>query len=689
MQCQLILVIAYFYTIFKRMTREEAKDKIAALSKELEDHNYRYYVLAKPVISDYEFDMKLEALQKLETEFPEFADPNSPTQRVGGTVTKDFPVVKHKHPMFSLSNSYSRDELTDFDERIRKTIESDFEYVCELKYDGVAISITYVNGHFERAVTRGDGVKGDDISANVKTIRSVPLKLKGDYPEELEVRGEIFFPLDKFRALNEERDALGEPLFANPRNTAAGTLKMQDSSVVATRGLDCFLYFVISDDLPYNSHYENVLKAGEWGFKIPRVEDKMIKKTKSLEDIFDFVDYWEKERNALNFDMDGIVVKVNDYDQQEILGATAKSPRWAIAYKYQAESALTRLNSVSYQVGRTGAITPVANLEPVLLAGTTVKRASLYNADQIEKLDLHVHDMVHVEKGGEIIPKVTAVEIKEREPGAKKIEFIDECPECHTELVREEGEAQHFCPNVWGCSPQIIGRIQHFIARKAMDIEGLGEETVAQLYNEGLIHDAADLYELSKDQLLPLERMAEKSATNLIEGVKKSVDVPFERVLYAIGIRFVGETVAKKLARHYKSMDSIRNARFEDLVEVDEIGEKIAGSIIHFFSVPQNIHLIERLQAYGLQMELSEDVTANTTDKLGGKSFVVSGVFETFSRDELKKSIELNGGKVSGSISGKTDYIVAGDKMGPSKKEKAEKLGVPIIDEHQYREMIS
>jgi DNA ligase (NAD+) len=662
------------------------KEKIEQLRAELNEHNYKYYVLNEPAITDYEFDMKLEELIRLEKEYPEFQDDNSPSKRVGGDITKSFPTVKHKYPMLSLSNSYSIEEVREFDERAKKTLEANPEYVCELKYDGVAIGITYKNGKLFRAVTRGDGSEGEDITANVKTIRTIPLTLNGNFPQEFDIRGEIIFPLDAFNKLNEERRKQEEPEFANPRNTASGTLKLQDSSIVASRGLDCYLYSVYSDEKLFTNHYDAVLTASQWGFKIPSIEKKYIFKASSIEEIEKHINYWDTHRNNLPFIIDGIVIKVNDYNQQEILGYTAKSPRWAIAYKFKAEKVLTKLESVSYQVGRTGAITPVANLTPVELGGTTVKRASLHNQDQIEKLDLRENDFVYVEKGGEIIPKIVGVEESKRDHHSQKIQFIQNCPECSSELVRKEGEAQHFCPNENGCKPQIIGKIQHFIGRKMMDIDGLGNETVEQLFDAGLIKDISDLFELTKEQLLPLERMAEKSVQNLLDGIEQSKNAPFDRVLFALGIRHVGETVAKKLAKHFKSIQAISSATFEELCEVDEIGDKIAQSVINYFNDDKNRALIEKLIAAGLNFELKE--TEQTKDTLKGKSFVISGVFETFSRDELKDSIEKNGGKVVGSISKKTDFVIAGDNMGPSKLQKAQELGVKIISENDYKEMI-
>ncbi|MCB0400750.1 MAG: NAD-dependent DNA ligase LigA [Flavobacteriales bacterium] len=672
------------------MTKQEAQDKIAALSATLREHNYNYYVLSAPTISDYDFDMMLEDLQKLEAEFPEFAADDSPTKRVGGEVTKNFETIKHKYPMLSLSNSYSREDISDFETRIKKLVEADLEYVCELKYDGVAIGITYRNGKLFRALTRGDGVQGDDITANVRTIRSIPLSLKGsDYPEEFEIRGEIFFPRDVFKRLNEEREDIGEELYANARNTASGTLKMQDSKVVSERKLDSYLYFVLGEDLPFRTHLESLQKAGEWGFKVPREENKFIKKCANIDEIFEFINYWDKERYNLNFEIDGVVIKVNNYALQEEIGFTAKSPKWAIAYKFKAEQVKTRLNEITYQVGRTGAITPVANLQPVLLAGTTVKRASLHNADQIAKLDIREGDTVMVEKGGEIIPKIVGVEVTQRDMFSQPTQYITHCPECGTELVRKEGEAQHYCPNEWGCPPQIKGKMQHFISRKAMNIDGLGEETIDLLYANSLIQNIADLYELTFDQLFALDTFKEKKSQNIIDGLEASKQVPFERVLFALGIRYVGETVAKKLARQFKNIDALMHASFDELIATDEIGDKIAESILAFFSVESNVELVNRLRGNGLQFALSEEQLANSSTKLEGLTFVVSGVFSLFSRDELKHLIEQNGGKVSSSISKKTSYIVAGENMGPSKLAKANDLGVAIIDEHKFSEMIA
>lgn len=667
------------------MTPEEAKTRIDQLSHDLEEHNYRYYVLDTPSISDYDFDMLLEELIKLEKEYPQFLSPDSPSQRVGGMVTKEFETVVHRYPMMSLANSYSREELLDFENRIKKQVGDDFEYVCELKYDGVAMGLTYKEGKLVLGVTRGDGSKGDDVTTNVKTIRSIPLKLKGnDYPSDFEVRCEVFMPLEAFAKLNREREEIGEALLANPRNTTSGTLKMQDSAVVASRSLDCFVYAVLGEDLPFENHFDAVSKCKEWGFKV----SPYTKVCKNIDEIFAFLDYWDAKRHELPFETDGVVIKVNSYRLQNNLGFTAKSPRWAIAYKFKAEQAATTLNEITYQVGRTGAITPVANLDPVLLAGTTVKRASLHNADQIAKLDLRVGDTVFVEKGGEIIPKVVGVDLTKRQANSSPVEYITHCPECNAELIRNEGEAQHFCPNDLACPPQIKGRMEHFIGRKAMDIDGMGSETVEQLFEAGLIHNIAEIYDLEKEQLLPLERMAEKSVNNLLEGIEASKNIPFERVLFALGIRFVGETVAKKLARHFKNIDALMAASYDELVAVDEIGGRIAESINHFFSDARNIEIIRHLKEKGLQFELSDDQQSAASDKFAGLSFVVSGVFNGFSRDGIKDAIEQNGGKSVGSVSAKTDYLVAGENMGPAKKEKAEKLGVKIISEDEFKVML-
>ncbi|MCI5057267.1 MAG: NAD-dependent DNA ligase LigA [Flavobacteriales bacterium] len=668
----------------------DIKSKIEALSQELEVHNYNYYVKSAPTISDYEFDQKLKELEQLETEYPEYASPNSPTKRVGGDITKKFNTIPHEYKMLSLSNTYSKEEIIDFETRVKKLIDGPITFVCELKYDGVAIGIKYVNGELNRALTRGDGEKGEEVTANVRTIRTIPLKLpKGDYPEDFEIRGEIYLSKQAFAKLNESRLAKGEVAYMNPRNTASGTLKLQDSSIVAERGLDCFLYGLYSKDQIVDSHYDSILKAQEWGFKIPKPENRFIAKCSSIEEVMNFINHWDQERKNLDFEIDGIVIKVDSYEKQENLGFTSKFPRWAIAYKFKAENVSTILEEVTYQVGRTGAVTPVANLRPVLLAGTTVKRASLHNEDQINKLDLHIGDSVYVEKGGEIIPKITGVQIEARSNTALKVVFTDTCPNCNSLLVKKAGEAQHYCPNHVGCPPQLKGKIEHFIGRKAMDIDGLGVETVDQLFEEELIKNYADLYELKFEDIVDLERMGKRSAQNLIDGVEASKQMPFERLLFGLGIRYVGETVAKKLAKHAKSIDKLIGASFEELIAIDEIGEKIAESIIDFFGIQENVEIVQRLKEYGLKTEVEEKAASEINDVLQGKSFVVSGVFEEFSRNELKDKIEALGGKNVGSISSKTDFVLAGDKMGPSKKEKAEKLGIKIISEREFIEMIS
>lgn len=667
------------------MEREVAYRKINELRKELEDHNYKYYVLAQPEISDFDFDMKLRELEKLEMEFPEFADPYSPTQRVGSDISKAFEQVEHRYPMLSLSNAYSEGEITDFDNRIKKLIGEDFEYVCELKLDGSSISLLYENGKLVRAVTRGDGVKGDDVTSNVRTIRSIPLSLRGDdYPESFEIRGEIVMPFQVFEELNKQREEAGEPLFANPRNSAAGTLKMQDPSIVASRKLDAYFYSLMGDNLPADGHYENLKKASEWGFKI----SDATRICRNLDEVFKYLHKWDVERHKVPVATDGVVIKVNSRRLQEELGFTAKSPRWAIAYKFKAESAATILKSVSFQVGRTGAVTPVANLEPVQIAGTVVKRASLHNADIIKNLDLHLNDTVFVEKGGEIIPKITGVDAGKRHPMAQPVEFIEKCPECGTPLVRSKGEAAHYCPNETGCPPQIKGKMEHFVNRKAMDIDGLGQETIELLYNQGLAKSIADLYLLKMDQLSVLERMGEKSAQRILDGLEESKKAPFERVLFALGIRYVGETVAKKLAKEVHSIDNLRQKTKEELIEIDEIGERIAESILDFFSKPAHIEMIEFLKNQGLQFQVSEELLKNRTEKLKGLGIVISGTFEKHSRDELKQLIEQNGGKNVGSISKKTNFLLAGENMGPSKLEKADKLGIPIISEEEFLKML-
>ena len=662
------------------------KDKIKALREALEQHNYNYYVLSAPTISDREFDEMMKELQVLEEAHPEYADPHSPTQRVGSDLSKEFEQVVHKYPMLSLGNTYSEDEVKDFYERIARDLNEPFEIVAELKYDGTSISLTYEDGRLVRAVTRGDGTRGDDVTANVKTIRSVPLKLMGDrYPATFEIRGEILLPWAEFDRLNKEREEQEEPLFANPRNAASGTLKQQNPAVVAARKLDAYFYYLLGEELPAETHFDNLEAARSWGFKIPNV----IRVCNSLEDIYDYIAYWDVERKNLPVATDGIVLKVNSLRQQRNLGFTAKSPRWAIAYKFQAERAVTRLTSVSFQVGRTGAVTPVANLEPVLLAGTTVKRASLHNADIIEGLDLHLGDKVFVEKGGEIIPKIVGVDVEAR--GllvGDKVRFIRSCPECGTPLMRPEGEAAHYCPNEAGCPPQIKGKIEHFVTRRAMNIN-MGPETVEDLYEAGYIKDTADLYTLEIADLLRLERWADKSARNLMASLEESKQVPFERVLYGLGIRFVGETVAKRLVSAFHSMEQLEQASFEDLTAVDEIGERIARSIIAYFADERNRTLVNRLKEYGLQMSVPEEKLANRSEKLKGLSIVISGTFAKHSRDEYKAMIEQHGGKNSGSVSGKTDYILAGDNMGPAKLEKAAKLGVKIINEDEFLNMIA
>ena len=662
------------------------KDKIKALREALEQHNYNYYVLSAPTISDREFDEMMKELQVLEEAHPEYADPHSPTQRVGSDLSKEFEQVVHKYPMLSLGNTYSEEEIRDFYERTERALNEPFEIVAELKYDGTSISLTYEDGRLVRAVTRGDGTRGDDVTANVKTIRSVPLKLMGDrYPATFEIRGEILLPWAEFDRLNKEREEQEEPLFANPRNAASGTLKQQNPAVVAARKLDAYFYYLLGEELPAETHFDNLEAARSWGFKIPNV----IRVCNSLEDIYDYIAYWDVERKNLPVATDGIVLKVNSLRQQRNLGFTAKSPRWAIAYKFQAERAVTRLNSVSFQVGRTGAVTPVANLEPVLLAGTTVKRASLHNADIIEGLDLHLGDKVFVEKGGEIIPKIVGVDVEAR--GllvGDKVRFIRSCPECGTPLMRPEGEAAHYCPNEAGCPPQIKGKIEHFVTRRAMNIN-MGPETVEDLYEAGYIKDTADLYTLEIADLLRLERWADKSARNLMASLEESKQVPFERVLYGLGIRFVGETVAKRLVSAFHSMEQLEQASFEDLTAVDEIGERIARSIIAYFADERNRTLVNRLKEYGLQMSVAEEKLANRSEKLKGLSIVISGTFAKHSRDEYKAMIEQHGGKNSGSVSGKTDYILAGDNMGPAKLEKAAKLGVKIINEDEFLNMIA
>ena len=668
-------------------------ERILQLRRELHEHNHRYYVENQPIISDQEFDFLMHELQDLEARHPEIADPNSPTQRVGSDLNQEFRQVAHKYPMLSLSNTYSEQDVASWYESVQKGLGGEpFEVCCEMKYDGLSISLTYVDGQLTQAVTRGDGVQGDDVTGNVKTIRSIPLVLeertgKGEgsgYPHEFEIRGEILMPWKSFERLNAEREAAEEPLFANPRNAASGTLKSQKSEVVAERGLDAYLYYILGDDIPGDGHYENLMAAKSWGFKI----SEGMKKVKTLQEIYDFINYWDIERKNLPVATDGIVLKVNSLRQQRHLGFTAKSPRWAIAYKFKAERACTRLNEVTFQVGRTGAVTPVANMEPVQLAGTTVKRATLNNEDFIKSLDLHIGDYVYVEKGGEIIPKIVGVDIDQRPIIAQPVQFITRCPECGTPLVRYEGEAVHYCPNDTGCPPQIKGRIEHFISRRAMNIMSLGPETVDEYWSRGLIHNVADLYDLTVIQITGGNKNRRLSAENVIKGIDASKQVPFERVVFALGIRFVGETSGKLLARHFKTIDSLINATLDDLLEIDGIGEVMAKSILSYFHNEENLKMVERLRQYGLQMSLSEEQLQGASDKLAGKSIVISGVFSHHSRDEYKTLIEQHGGKNVGSISGKTSFILAGDNMGPSKLQKAEKLGIPIVNEDEFLEMI-
>lgn len=669
------------------MDTNEVKQKIEKLVNELNGHNHAYYVENEPSISDYGFDVMLRELQDLEEEFPQFASLHSPTKRVGGDITKKFESVVHTFPMLSLSNTYSKEEIVEWENRLKKLSDGPIEYVCELKYDGVAIGIRYENGVLTRAVTRGDGTQGEDVTTNVKTIKTIPLQLKGDFPSDFEIRGEIFFPLDNFNKINEEREEAGEQVFANPRNSASGTLKMQDSKIVASRGLDCYLYGVYGNDIPMNGHFEAVNKAAEWGFKTPREDKNYIKKVDSIESIMEFIQFWDQQRPFLPFEIDGVVIKVNNFQQQQELGFTAKSPRWAISFKFKTERVETKLLSIDYQVGRTGAVTPVANLEPVQLGGTTVKRASLHNADQIEKLNVHYSDFVYVEKGGEIIPKIVGVNLEKRSPDSESVQFIDNCPECQTKLVRQEGEAHFYCPNELHCSPQVKGRIEHFISRRAMNIDGLGAETVQLLVDSSLITKSIDLYSLTFDQLLKLDRMAEKSANNLLIGLKESKNVPFERFLFALGIRFVGETVAKKLAKHFKNIEALSVATVEELNLVDEIGVRIADSVVAYFSKEENKEMLLQFKAIGLQMEIEEK--EGNSNKFEAKTFVVSGVFSIFSRDQLKEVIELNGGKNASSISKKTDYVIAGENMGPSKLQKATELGVQILSENEFIELLN
>jgi DNA ligase (NAD+) len=666
------------------MNHDEAKERIEKLRKEIEEHNRRYYVLNQPVISDFEYDLLINELETIEKKFPEFAVEESPTRKVGSDLTREFRQYEHRYPMLSLGNTYNFEELRDFDSRIARSVSGTVEYVCELKYDGASISITYVRGRMTTAVTRGDGTKGDDVSANIRTIESIPVNIQGPaIPEEFVIRGEILMPRAVFSNLNRDRAKEGLNLFANPRNAASGTLKILDSSIVASRSLDCVFYFLLGEQLPYDNHYENLMEAASWGFKVT----ESIRICRNIDDVIKYIEEWESKRGDLPYDTDGVVIKVNSVSQQKELGFTAKSPRWAVAYKYKAEQTITRLLSISYQVGRTGAVTPVANLEPVLLAGTTVKRASLHNADQIFLLDLHLNDMVFVEKGGEIIPKIVGVDYSSRSELNKAVRFIDNCPECGTALVKNEGEANHFCPNYLHCPPQIKGRIEHFISRKAMDIEGLGEETIDLLYSKGLIRNIADLYTLKPEQLIPLERMGEKSAGNIIFSIRESVNIPYHRVLYALGIRHVGETVAKTLASRFTELDKLISADQETLTAVREIGPKIASSIISYFSDQENIEIIRRLKSTGIR--LNGDIeNHNHGDALDGKIIVISGVFSMHTREEYKEIIEKNGGRISASISGSTSFILAGDNMGPSKREKAKELGISIVGETEFMKII-
>lgn len=681
------------------MTFEKARDLVDQLTKELNEHNFRYYVLAQPLISDYDFDMKMKQLEQLEKQYPDLAFSDSPTQRVGGAITKEFKQVRHEYPMLSLGNTYSEQEIIDFVTRVKKLIPEKVEYVCELKYDGVAIGLRYENGRLVSGITRGDGEQGDDVTTNIKTIRSIPLRLRADgYPEKFEIRGEVMMTRDVFDQINEERVEIGEQPFANPRNAAAGSLKMQDSAEVAKRSLDCFLYYLVGDRLPINNHYDSLRECRRWGFKIPNY----IAKCSFVEDIFDFIQYWNTARRDLNFDIDGVVIKVNSYEQQQALGFTAKSPRWAIAYKFEAESAATELLSIDYQVGRTGAITPVANLAPVALAGTTVKRASLHNADIIEKLDIRVGDVVFVEKGGDIIPKITGVDFNKRPKSSQTTEFIRQCPECGATLIRNEGEAAHYCPNDSGCPPQIKGRLEHFISRKAMNIESLGEGRIEILYENDLVKSISDFYYLSNESLLGLEKIfpadgekkerrvsfREKTVENIMTGIENSKQVPFQRVLYALGIRYVGETVARKLAVHFGNIDALIMANIETLTSVPEIGERIAGSITDYFSKPENIRIIAKLKDAGIQMKTIQAEEPIADGKLVGLSFVVSGVFQNFSREGIKQVISEQGGRVLNAVSANTSFLVAGDKMGPAKIQRAEAIGVKIISEAEFMEMI-
>ncbi len=674
------------------MSPAEAKKQIETLSAELKQHSYNYYVLAMPAISDFEFDKKLEALGVLEKQFPEFADPDSPTQKVGGFITKEFKTVKHRWPMLSLGNTYNEQELFDFDQRICKAIGDNFEYVCELKFDGLSMSLTYENGKLTHAVTRGDGVQGDEVTTNVRTIQGIPKRLHEgpdgyrDYPDDFEIRGEVFMHLKAFERLNEERIENGEPPYANPRNFASGTIKLQDSAEVAKRPLDCFLYFLYTAKPLFKTHWESLQAVKSWGFHV----NEHSRLCNNIDGVFAFITEWDKKRFGLSYDIDGIVIKVNSYDQQQELGFTAKSPRWAISYKFKAEQVQTELLSVSYQVGRTGAVTPVANLKPVLLAGTTVKRATLHNANEILRLDLHQGDWVFVEKGGEIIPKIISVNLEKRDPSAPAIQYITHCPACGTLLERQEGEAAFYCPNDEGCPPQIVGKMQHFIGRKAMNIDGLGDETIETLYQKGLLRHISDIYELRKhtDELKQMERFGEKSISNMLEGIEKSKQMPFEKMLFGLGIRYIGETVAKKLTHHFKTIDNLMAATFEELVVAEEIGERIAHSLVEYFGNEKHREEIEQLKAQGLQFVSEEKEVVLQSEKLSGKTFIISGTFER-SRDELKDIIEQNGGKILSSISAKLNYLVAGDNMGPAKLEKAQKLNIPIISDAELMGMIN
>lgn len=674
------------------MEQTVVKERIEVLSAEINQHNHNYYVLDNPSISDFEFDKLLEELIALEKQFPELLSPQSPSQRVGGEITKNFKSVKHKYSMLSLSNSYSTEDMIDFDRRVKDGLQikdsdlfgSVVEYVCELKFDGLSIGLTYENGVLSQAVTRGDGVQGDDVTTNAKTIKSIPLQLSSNFPNSFEIRGEIFMSRKVFDAINKEREDIGEALLANPRNAASGTMKMQDSKQVAARNLDCYLYFLLGEQVPHQTHYDNLQAAKSWGFKV----SEHSKLCKGIEEVMQYIEHWDKARYDLPFDIDGIVIKVNDYTKQQQLGFTSKSPRWAIAYKFKAEQVSTQLEKITYQVGRTGAITPVANLKPVALGGTTVKRASLHNADIIQKLDVREHDFVYVEKGGEIIPKIVGVDLSRRDASLQPTVYATHCPECHTTLIRKDGETQHYCPNELMCPPQVKGKIEHFVARKGMNIDSIGSETIDQLVSAGLIKDIADLYDLKKEQLLPLERMAEKSAQNLIDGIQASKDVPFERVLFALGIRHIGETTAKKIARNGKSLIHLRTLSKERLLEIDEVGEIIAESLIAYFNDEKQQAILNRLIAAGLKFELSDEQIQNTSSKLEGLSIVISGVFTKHSRDEYKTMIEQHGGKNSGSISGKTNYILAGENMGPEKLKKAQSLGVKLLNEDEFLKMI-